>query len=140
MDQRPIATRNPLLFPLFTCIYKKCKRSVEMMLNICSLRAGRQLDMSKERRGTGQMAGNHISSEHRGSLGKQRKAGTSRLTGNHIFWGDVSWRQRKVRKGGNLQCPNVTFCSICPHYNKISLADKKFPSCTNAMTLRIKAK
>ena len=49
-------------------------------------------------------------------------------------------RQRKVGKGGNLQHLNVTFCSLCPHYNKISLADKKFPSCTQAMTLPVKAK
>ena len=34
----------------------------------------------------------------------------------------------------------VTFCSLCSHYNKISLADKKFPSCTNTMTLLIKTK
>ena len=33
-------------------------------------------------------------------------------------------RQRKVGKGRNFQCPNTTFCSLCPYYNKISLADK----------------
>ena len=49
-------------------------------------------------------------------------------------------RQRKVGKGKNRQCLNVTFCSLCPHYSKISLANKIFPSCTNAMTFLIKAK
>ena len=49
-------------------------------------------------------------------------------------------RQRKVGKGRNLRHPNVTCCSLCPHYNKISFVDKKYPSCTDAMTLPIKAK
>ena len=49
-------------------------------------------------------------------------------------------RQRKVGKGRNFWCPNTTFCSLCPYYSKISLADKKFSSCTNAMTLLIKVK
>ena len=30
---------------------------------------------------------------------------------------------------------NVTFCSLCSHYNRISLTDKKYASCTNTMTL-----
>ena len=36
-----------------------------------------------------------------GSMGRQRKARTSRLIGNHIFWGDKcpGSRQRKVEKG-----------------------------------------
>lgn len=33
---------------------------------------------------------------------------------------------------------NVICCSLCSHYNKISLAGKKFPSCTDAVTLLIK--
>lgn len=49
-------------------------------------------------------------------------------------------RQRKVGNGRSFWWPNTTFCSLCPYYNKISLADKKFPSCTNAMTLPIKVK
>ena len=77
-----------------------------------------------------------------GSSGRQRKAGTSGLTGNHTFWdgkcpGD---RQRKMRRGWNLQSPKVTFCSLYSDYNKISLPDKKYPSGTEAMTLMIKAK
>ena len=40
---------------------------------------------------------------------EQRKAGTSRLTGNH--WGDKcpGGRQRKMKRGTNLQ--NVNCCS-----------------------------
>ena len=38
----------------------------------------------------------------------------------------------------NLLHLNVTCCSLCFHYNKISLADKKYPPCTDAMTLQIK--
>ena len=36
--------------------------------------------------GRGQVAGNYTACKQRGSTGKQRKAGTSRLTGNHTFW------------------------------------------------------
>ena len=35
--------------------------------------------------GRGQVAGNHASCKQRGSMGRQRKAGTSRLTGDHTF-------------------------------------------------------
>ena len=44
------------------------------------------------------MAGNHASCKHQESLGRQREAGTSRLTGNHTFWDDKcpGGRQRKV--------------------------------------------
>ena len=82
--------------------------------------------MSRETGGTSQVAGNHTPWEQRGSLGRQRKAGTSRLTGNHTFGGDKCPRDRlrKAGKGGNLQRPNVTFCSSFSHYNKISLAAK----------------
>ena len=56
-----------------------------------------------------------------GSMGRQRKARTSRLIGNHTFCGakTLGGRQRKVEEGTNLQYPNVTCCSLCPHYNKI---------------------
>ena len=83
------------------------------------------------------MAGNHTS-----VMVRQRKAGTSTLIGNHTFWGDkcTGGRQRKVRKGGNLWCLNLTCCSLCSHCNKISLADKKYPLHTDAITLSIKAK
>ena len=42
-----------------------------------------------------------------GFMGRQRKAGTSRLSGNHTFWGDKcsGGRQRKVEKASNLQSP-----------------------------------
>ena len=43
--------------------------------------------MSRERGGRGQVAGKHASCKQRGSMGRQRKVGTSRLTGNHTFWG-----------------------------------------------------
>ena len=33
-----------------------------------------------------QVAGNHTSCKQLGSMGRQRKARTSRLTGNHILW------------------------------------------------------
>ena len=49
-------------------------------------------------------------------------------------------RQRKAGKGRNLRRSNVTFCPLRPHYNKIDLVDKKFPSCTDTMTLPIKTK
>ena len=45
--------------------------------------------------------------------------------------------QRMVGKGRTLWHQTVTFCSSCPCYNKISLANKKYPSCTDAMTLLI---
>ena len=70
-------------------------------------------------------------------LGKQRKAGTSRLTGNHTFW---MIKFPEAKKGGekrNLLQPKVTLCSLYSHYNKISLAHKKYPSCTDSMTLLI---
>ena len=35
--------------------------------------------------GRGQVAGNHAPCKQWGSIGRQRKAGTSRLTGNHTF-------------------------------------------------------
>ena len=38
--------------------------------------------------GSGQMAENHTSCNQPEPLDRQRKAGTSRLTGNHMFWGD----------------------------------------------------
>ena len=77
-----------------------------------------------------------------GAMGGHRKAGTPRLSENDTFWGEKcpGGRQRKVGQGRSLLHPNVTCCSLCSHYNKISLADKKYPSCTNAMTLPIKAK
>ena len=70
-------------------------------------------------------------------MGRQRKAGTFRLIGNHTFWGDMVLEQ--TNKGGeSLESPHldVTCCSLCSHYNKINLAGK-FPSGTEAMSLLI---
>ena len=106
----------------------------------CWVCYNRQVARYQQRKGgKGQVAGNCTSCKQRGSMGKQRKAGTPRLTGNHTFWGNKrpGDRQRKVRKGGNLLPLNVTCCSLCSHYNKISIADKKYPSRTDAMTLLI---
>ena len=50
-----------------------------------------------------------------------KKAEAFRLTGNQTLWA------MKVAKGRNLMHPNVTCCSLFSHYNKISLAEKKFP-------------
>lgn len=88
------------------------------------------------------MAGKHASYKQQVSMGRQRKAGTSRLTGNHIFWGDEcpGGGQRKVGKGIYLQRLKVACCSLCFHYNKVSLADRKYLSYTKAVTLLIKAK
>ena len=44
-------------------------------------------------------------------------------------------RQRKAGKVRNLLCPNVTCCSWCSHYNKISLTGKRHSSCTRVVTL-----
>ena len=49
-------------------------------------------------------------------------------------------QNKKARKSRILQCSNVTSFSLCLHYNKSSLARKKYPPCTNAMTLPIKCK
>ena len=61
--------------------------------------------------------------------------------GNHTF-GDKCPGGR-TKKCGKMQeylvCLNVTFCSLCFHYNKISLAHK-CPSYTDAVTFLINAK
>ena len=101
----------------------------------------RQIAKYEQIRGAwGQVAGNQASCKQRGPWANRPRA--SRLTGNHIFRGAKcsGSRQRKVGKGVNLQLPNVSCCSLYPHYNKISLSDERHPSCTNAMTLLIKAK
>ena len=50
-----------------------------------------------------------------------KKSQTSRLIENHTFFGGKcpGGRQRKVEKSTNLQCPDVTCCSLCPHYGEI---------------------
>ena len=55
---------------------------------------------------------------------------------------DIFWviNILEAKKGGNLQLPNVTFCSLYSHYNGISLEGKKYPSCTYTMTIPTKTK
>ena len=55
-----------------------------------------------------------------------RKQETSGLIRTQTFWGNKcpGGRQRKVGKGRISSVPNVTFCSLCSHYNKISLAEE----------------
>jgi len=57
------------------------------------------------------------------SMGRQRKAGASRLTGNHKFGGDkcLGGRQRKVGKGMNLLQLNVTFAHYVLITTKLAL-------------------
>ena len=80
------------------------------------------------------MAGSYAScAEERGILG------TSILKAIHLEISVLEAEQRNVGKCRNIWCLKVTFCSLCFHYNKISLADK-CPSCTDAMTFLINAK
>ena len=88
--------------------------------------------------GRGHVAGNHTSCTQGSSMGRGIEVGTSRLTGNHIFWAiRVLKADREVGKDGTLLPWNVTCCLLRSHSNKISLADKKHPSFTDAMTLLI---
>ena len=50
--------------------------------------SSRQIAMHVQRKGggIGQVVGNHTSCKQWGSMGRQRKVGTSRLTENHTFW------------------------------------------------------
>ena len=80
------------------------------------------------------MAGSYAScAEQRGILG------TSILETIHLEISVLEAEQRNVGKCRNLWCLKVTFCSLCFHYNKISLAGK-CPSCTDAMTFLSNAK
>ena len=60
---------------------------------------------------------------------------------NHTLWviSVLEAFREKQEEGRNLQGLNVTCCSLCSHYNKISLADERFPSCSEAVALPIKA-
>ena len=53
-------------------------------IKISIITAGRQLHIRRNV-GQGQGAGNYASCKHQGSISRQRKVGTSRLTGNHPF-------------------------------------------------------
>lgn len=87
----------------------------------------------QRKRGTGHMAVNYTYKQ-RGSMGKQRKAGTSNLTGYHIFWvinvleaGKEGWKMARV---SCVQMKPVA------HYAFILIK----VSCTKAMTLPNTAK
>ena len=83
------------------------------------------------------MARNHTACTQQGSTGRQRKAGTFRLTANHIFW---VIRVQAAKKGEERQeslASNVTFGLFCSYYHEISFTDKKYPSHTYIMTLLI---
>lgn len=81
----------------------------------------------------------HVSSSVLGQTKKSRTFQTAKKP--HIL-GDKcpGGKERQTGKGGNLQHLNGNFCSLCPFYNKLNLADKKFPSYTDATTLPSKAK
>ena len=63
----------------------------------------------------------------------QRKAVTSRPTANHTAEGDSVLEADKVGTGRGLQPPNVSFCSLYPHYSDISLTDMKYHQCQDQL-------
>lgn len=82
------------------------------------------------------MAGNQANSTVRGWIKKRGTLQTDRKA--HILGRDVpSGKSKKGGKERRSLMSNVTCCSLCPHYNKISHADQKYPSCTGTMTLLI---
>ena len=82
--------------------------------------------------GHSQVAGNHASCKQWVVHGQAKKSMNPQTDSKPHIWGDKcpGGRLGKVGKSGNLQPPNVTFCSLCFHYNKISLECKKCPSYT----------
>lgn len=93
--------------------------------------AGKYLSLGEEG-AQSQVAGNQAPCKQWESMGRRRKAGTSRLTGNHIFWGNKcsGGRQGKVGKV-NLQPRNMTcydYALVIIKYNTLSYADKIYPS------------
>ena len=103
------------------------------------VRAGRKLDMSRERRAWKCPETIHLVN-NKGPPADIKKAEISELTRNHTFWGwQVSWRQtKKMRKWKESLVSACNFCSLCSHYNKISLADKNYWSHINAMIIPIR--
>lgn len=87
--------------------------------------------MSRERSAWGQVAGNHPSGKQQGPrMDKEKQESLDwRET---IYFGMISALEadKASWKRENLLVLNLTYCSLCPHCNKISLADKKYPSCT----------
>ena len=58
------------------------------------------------------------------------------MTGNHTSWDDKGPRcKQKCGERQDLWHLDVTFCSLCSHYSKINLADKKNLACKDAMKL-----
>ena len=93
---------------------------------------GRQ-QMWAETEGQGRMAGQHTSCKQGGHWAKK--------IGNlwndrkpHILGWYMSWKQRESWEKWKSLVSHCNFCSLCAHYNKISFTDKKFPSCTEALT------
>ena len=84
--------------------------------------------------GRGQVAGNQASCKPQGSIDRQRKAGTFRMTGNWMI--RVPVEAKKVGKGRNLLSPNAIFFSLFSYFDNdtISLTDK-YASCTNTIIL-----
>ena len=105
------------------------------------VRASRKLDMSRERKAWKWPETIHLVN-NKGPPADNKKVEISELTRNHTFCGwQVSWRQtKKMRKWKESLVSACNFCSLCSHYNKISLANKKKPSGTKAVTRPIKAK
>ena len=84
------------------------------------------------------MAGNQASCKWQRFMDRQRKAENLQTQPDRKPYtlGDEcpGSRQRKVEKGENLLHSNITFCSLCCHYNKISLTDEKYTSFSEAIT------
>ena len=75
----------------------------------------------EQRRDTwGQMAGNHSSCKQKSPWVDKEKQEPPDWWETTTFGGDKcpEGRKRKVEKSTNLQCQDVTCCSLCPHYNK----------------------
>ena len=141
-----------LLFQWFPhCVTSLGKSLMSLSLSFLSRRVGikklclcysRQMARHEQRRGHGPEGRKPHIMQTAGSMGRPRKAGTSRLTRNHTFGGDKypGGRQRNVEKARNLQHLNGTCHSLDSHYNKISYADEKNLSCSNTVTIPIKSK
>ena len=68
------------------------------------------------------MTGNPASHKQCGSIDRQRKADTFRLTGNHTFWVlRVPVTDKERCKGGNLVSPKVTFAACALTTVKLAL-------------------
>ena len=98
-----------------------------MELGILTVRAGRQLGMSREMEAgaTGQETMHVIHGRNPWADNVSRDLQTDRKPHLLVDKGSRGGR-RKVGKGGGLLSLNVTCCSACSHY-KISLTDKEGP-------------